>query len=205
MRLTHEDFQKAKRISEAVQEYLLQTGIKDARSTDVYEMLARKGLVEKDRHNGYHFRQFLKKLKEANVLSQLIPQCTSTANDRGENEWHFHASSKKIGNPANTGKHATILHRPAMNQDDILRLIQEERVNVEMLPVRTDKIYTPQELSIRKNYPRAFEYWTDREYAILDRVYSQCKNLDVVAALLGRQPHIVKDKLRPGRMSGLGL
>src|ERR1700753_3127560 len=145
MGLSHEDFQKAKRIGEAIQEFLLQTGMKDARSTDVYEMLARKGLVEKDRHNGYHFRQFLKKLKEGNVLSQLIPQCTFTTNDRGENEWHFHASTKKAGNSVNIGKQATIVHQPAMKQEDILRLVQEESVNVEMLPVRTDKIYTPQE------------------------------------------------------------
>jgi hypothetical protein len=203
MDLTHEDFQKAKRISEALQEFLLQTGMKDARSTDVYDMLARKGLVEKDRHNGYQFRQFLKKLKDANVLSQFIPQCTCTTNDRGENEWHFHASSKKTVNPANTGKPATIIHKPAMSQEDILRLVQEESVNVEMLPVRTDKIYTPQEQSIRKNYPRAFEYWTDKEYAILDRVYIQSKNLDVVAALLKRQPHIVKDKIGFSGMLGL--
>lgn len=104
---------------------------------------------------------------------------------------------------ANTGKQATIIHKPAMSQEDILRLVQEESVNVEMLPVRADKIYTPQELSIRKNYPRAFEYWTDKEYAILDRVYIQCKNLDVVAALLMRQPHIVRDKIGASGMSGL--
>jgi len=202
MSLSHEDFQKAKRIGEAIQEFLLQTGMKDARSTDVYEMLARKGLVEKDRHNGYHFRQFLKKLKDANVLSQLIPQCTFTTNG-GENEWHFHVSAKKIGRPGNTGTQATVIHRPVMSQEDIRRLVQEESVNVEMLPVRTDKIYSPQELSIRKNYPRAFEYWTDKEYAILDRVYMQCKNLDVVSALLMRQPHIVRDKIGGNRMSGL--
>jgi hypothetical protein len=58
-------------------------------------MLARKGLIEKDRHQGYHFRKFLLKLKDANVLTQVIPQCTFSINGRGENEWHFHHTVKK--------------------------------------------------------------------------------------------------------------
>ena len=195
MNFTQEDYQKAKRISEAIQEFLLHTGMKDARSTDVYDMLARKGLIEKDRHQGYHFRKFLLKLKDANVLSQVIPQCTFSSNGRGENEWHFHLSAKKTTNSTGMGQKATVLHKPAMSKDEIHRLMQEESPNVEMLPVRTDKKYTPQELSIKKNYPRAYDYWTKNEYKILDRVYQQCKNVDAVAGLLQRQPHIVKEKI----------
>jgi len=195
MGITHEDYQKAERISEAIQEFLLQTGMKDARSTDVYEILARKGLVEKDRHQGYHFRKFLLKLKNANVLSQVIPQCILTTNDRGVNEWRFHLSTKKVNITANMGKLATVVHKPVMNRDDILRLVEGESTNVGMLPLRTDKIYTPQELAIKKNYPRAYEYWTQSEHKILERVYKKCKNLDAVAGLLKRQPHIVKEKL----------
>lgn len=195
MNFTQEDFQKGKRISEAIQEFLVQTGMKDARSTDVYDMLARKGLVEKDRHQGYHFRKFLLKLKDANVLSQVIPQCTFTTNEKRENEWHFHLSTKQAGNATSMEKPATVIHNPVMTKHEILHLVQEEITNVEMLPVRTDKVYTPQELSIKKNYPRAYEYWSENEYKILDRVYKQCKNVDAVAGLLKRQPHIVKEKL----------
>jgi hypothetical protein len=125
----------------------------------------------------------------------VIPQCTFTTNDRGVNEWRFHLSTKKVNVTANLGKPATVVHKPAMNRDDILHLIEEESTNVEMLPLRTDKIYTPQELAIKKNYPRAYEYWTQTEYKILDRVYKKCKNLDAVAGLLKRQPHIVQEKL----------
>ena len=195
MSFTQEDYQKAKRISEAIQEFLLQTGMKDARSTDVYGMLARKELIEKDRHQGYHFRKFLSRLKDAGVLAQVIPQCTVTTNKRGENEWRFHLAVKKAHEPTETVKTARVVHKPAMSKDEILRLVQEESGNVEMLPVRTDKNYTPQEMSIKKNYPRAYEIWTNMEYMILERVYQQCKNVDAVAGLLKRQPHIVKEKL----------
>lgn len=195
MGFTHEDFQKAKRISEAIQEFLRQTGMQNARSTDVYEFLARKGLVEKDRHQGLHFRQFLTKLKNANVLSQVIPQCSFTTNERGENEWRFHLSTKKIGIATDADKTATVIHKPAMSSDEISRLLEEEGPNVAMLRVRTDKVYTPQESSIKKNYPRAFEYWSEQEYDIMERVYMQCKNVEAVARLLKRQPHIVKEKL----------
>jgi hypothetical protein len=195
MNLTHEDYQKAKRIREAIQEFLFQTGMKDARSTDVYDFLARKGLVEKDRHQGLHFRKFLLKLKDANILSQLIPQCTYTTNEWGKGEWRFHLSTKKASSARNSGQAVAAVRKPAMSKEEILQLLQEESANVETLPLRTDKIYTPQELSIKKNYPRAYEYWTEREYKILVSVYTQCKNLDVVAGLLKRQPHIVKEKL----------
>lgn len=166
----------------------------------MYGVLARKGLVEKDRHQGYHFRKFLHQLKDANVLGQVIPQCTFSINDRGESEWRFHLSVKKANNAPDTGKTATTIHKPAMSKAEIQRLVQEESPNVEKLPVRTDKVYTPQEMSIKKNYTRAYEIWTNNEYMILDRVYKQCRNIEAVAGLLKRQPHIVKEKLEAKRL-----
>ena len=200
MTITQEDFQKAKRISAAIQEFLFQTGMNDARSTDVYETLARLGLIEKDRHQGFHFRKFLYRLKDANVLTQLIPQCSFTPNYRGDTEWRFNLSNKRIGIDQKPGKIAIAIHQPLLNQKDILLLIEEERGCVERLSVRTDKVYTPQELSIKKNYPRAYEYWTNTEYLILERVYLKCKNVDAVAKLLQRQPHIVRDRLVEKRL-----
>jgi hypothetical protein len=86
MKFSQENFQKTKRISDAIQQFLLQTGLKNARSTDVYDVLARKGLIEKDRHRGLHFRNFLRQLKDANLL-HLIPQCSSNPGTRG-NKWY---------------------------------------------------------------------------------------------------------------------
>lgn len=41
MGITHEDFQQARRISKAIQEYLEGTGKQDVRSTDIYPYLAK--------------------------------------------------------------------------------------------------------------------------------------------------------------------
>ena len=193
MKFSQEDFQKTKRISDAIQQFLLQTGLKNARSTDVYDVLARKGLIEKDRHQGLHFRNFLRQLKDANLL-HLIPQCSSNPGTRGS-EWYFNAVSNIPNKSAAIKKQATVHHRPAMSKDEIALLIMEESENVEKLPVRTDKKYTIQEQEIKQNYPRAYEIWTSEEYEILKKVFIQCKNVEAVALLLKRQPHIVKEKI----------
>lgn len=95
MALTNEEKMKAIRISRALEEYLKMTGKTNMRSTEVYEYLARKGLVERDRHQGVYFRKFLNKLKRENALD-LIPQCTAIdKNDRFTN-WYFHAAPEKM-------------------------------------------------------------------------------------------------------------
>jgi hypothetical protein len=193
MKLTQAEFQKIKRISEAIQQFLLQTGMIDARSTDLYEFLARKGLIEKDRHQGYHFRTWLRELKEANLL-YLIPQCSFNINDRGH-EWYFNLARKPSGKPTGPEKKASVLHNPAMTKEDKDLLMRKEKLNVENLPQRTDIKYTSQQMEIRKYYPRAYENWTEIEYGILERVYLQCRDMSAVATLLQRQPHIVKEKI----------
>ena len=90
MNLTQEDFQRAKRISRAIQDYLSETNQNGLRSTDLYPILARKGLVEKDERNGKEFRTFLRKLKNAGVLKQLIPQCEYRTTRNHFLEWHFY-------------------------------------------------------------------------------------------------------------------
>ncbi|WP_431213583.1 hypothetical protein ACQ86N_01285 [Puia sp. P3] len=87
-----------------------------------------------------------------------------------------------------------------MNREDIALLIERERAHVGGLPVRTDKVYTSQEWLIKKNYSRAYEYWSDAKYLILERVYLQSRNVNVVAILLQRQPHIVREKLEEKRL-----
>lgn len=194
MELTHELFQKCRRISNAIQDFLHQTGMIDARSTDVYDFLARKGLVEKDRHSGLHFRSFLRELKESNLL-HLIKQCSCVENNNTF-EWYFNPVNGNTKNniDAYAGKPIK-QHHPVMDKEDIELLLSEEKTNVASLPVRTDKEYTSQELEIKRYYPRAYEYWTDEEIEIMSRVYGQCKSVDTVASLLKRQPHVVKEKI----------
>lgn len=199
MKFTQEDFQKARRISVAIQQFLLQTGMRNARTTDVYDILTRKGLIEKDRHQGLHFRSFLRQLKDANLL-HLIPQCSFNAGSRG-NEWYFNPVSHTSSGLENIKKKALIHHKPVMSREEIESLIQNESENVEKLPKRTDIKYTSQHKELRGYYPRAYEIWTEEEYEILARVFQQCKNVDAVARLLKRQPHIVKEKIESMRLS----
>lgn len=125
MGITQEDIQKAFRISRAIQKYLEMSGKEGLRSTDVYPYLASKGLIEKDRHNGLHFRKFLIKLKENNAL-KLIPQCTcNPAISNQLNEWYFYKSfasntSKKGHIDLNDPPSTLILPRMAQSEIEIL-------------------------------------------------------------------------------------
>ncbi|RXK87041.1 hypothetical protein [Filimonas effusa] len=193
MELTQELFQKCRRISNAIQDFLLQTGMADARSTDVYDFLSRKGLVEKDRHAGLRFRSFLKELKESNLL-YLIKQCSCVEKEHTL-EWYFNPVHSNNNNIAHSSGKSIRQHRPVMDKQDIELLLNKEAPNVACLPVRNDKKYTPQELELKRYYPLAYEYWTDEELKIMSRVYALCKSVDTVASLLKRQPHVVKEKL----------
>jgi hypothetical protein len=194
MELTQEVFQKCRRISAAIQEFLLQTGMVNARSTDVYDFLARKGLVEKDRHNGLQFRTFLRELKESNLL-HLIKQCSFVENEKSL-EWYFNPVSPNLKNENAEKKNVEKVHQPAMDKQSLEILLNSEKAHINALPARNDILYSPQQLELKRYYPRAYEYWTNDEYKILKRVYSQCKNVDAVASLLKRQPHVVKDKIK---------
>jgi hypothetical protein len=197
MDLTHEDRQRALRIGKAIQEYLLSTGQKDARSTDVYEYLARKGLIEKDRHQGLHFRAFLGKLKNAGLL-KLIPQCTHSVSEKGTNEWRFYLASDRravLADIKQTGKKATVVYMPKMTKEEIVQWLNEEKPNVEKLTKIDSSKLKPQEIELRKMYPRAYETWTEDEIMILERTYLATRNIDKIAELLCRQPHRVKEKL----------
>lgn len=194
MELTQELFQKCRRISAAMQEFLVQTGMVNARSTDVYEFLARKGLIEKDRHNGLHFRSFLKQLKDSNLL-HLIKHFSCVEN-KNSLEWYFNPFNIEPTNTSVGSNVSVMQHYPVMEKQNLEILINEESVNIKLLPTREDIHYTPQQLEIKQYYPRAYEYWTDQEHEILIRVYQQCKNSDAVALLLKRQPHVVEEKIK---------
>lgn len=198
MSLTHEEIQKARRISRAIQEYLLSTGQKDARTPDIYISLVRRGLIEADRHNGLYLRRFLNKLKYERML-KLIPQCVHSLSPSGQNEWHFYLASEdraELSDIRATGDNSQKHYAPRLSQDEIDQLIAKEAPLVDSLPKRTNPNFTSQELEIRKNYPRAYEPWTTTEIDIMKRVFKQSNNIEAVAALLRRQPHIVKEKLK---------
>lgn len=198
MGITQEDIQKAFRISRAIQKYLEMSGKEGLRSTDLYPYLASKGLIEKDRHNGLHFRKFLRKLKDNNALN-LLPQCTcNPAISNQFNEWYFYKVSKsyfhKEGNiDLNTPPNPLVLPRMAQNEIEIL--ISNDKQQLSNLPVRSDKQYTIQQKETRQDYPRAYEFWTKIEIEILCKHYEAHGVIDKIAELLQRQPSAIKRKL----------
>jgi len=168
------------------------------RSTDVYPYLAKKGLIEKDRHQGLHFRSFLIKLKEHNLL-KLIPQCTCKPGLKYEfNEWYFYRATPSLheDQPKNYMDEKSIeIIIPEATDEEIEELIAKAKPYIEKLPKRNTTTFTDIELGTRKNYPKAYEFWADKEIEILIRAYSKFKKIDKVAKLLERQPSAVEKRL----------
>jgi len=199
MNLTQEDFQKAKRISRAIQEYLEDTKEDGLRSTDIYPILARKNLIEKDRHNGLHFRKFLKSLKENNLL-KLIPQCKYQYSTNGADflEWYFYRVKSEIKDEAASAPPdvARPILAPKMTDREITILIKEMHAEIENLPKRKDvDKFTSTQIETRKLYTRAYEYWSPQELSIMLNAYQRFGKIAKVAELLMRQPSAVKRKL----------
>lgn len=169
------------------------------RSTDVYDYLAKKGLIEQDRHNGLHFRKFLNKLRK-NDLLKLIPQCQWKPSAHSEmNEWYFYRTGKTISSHTVTDKsiqNSKSIIMPSISETEIDELITKYKPIVKNLPSRTDKKYTLQEQDTRKKYLRAYEYWSDEEVKLLRDFYLLIKRIDKTAILLDRQPSMVEYRLR---------
>lgn len=199
MDLTQEDFQKAKRISRAIQEYLNETDSDGLRSTDLYPVLARKNLIEKDRHNGVHFRKFLKFLKENNLLN-LIPQCKYQHNPAipGFIDWYFYRVKEEpenVSTPIITNESKPI-SAPKMSDTEIDLIIKEMRPEIEGLPKRNDADkFSSTQIETRKLYRRAYEFWTPLELSIMKDAYTRFGKIAKVAELLMRQPSAVKRKI----------
>ncbi|HVI47891.1 MAG TPA: hypothetical protein VM802_23690 [Chitinophaga sp.] len=199
MRCSQEDFQRAIRIANAIQDYFrINYNYMEVRSTDLYDYLAKRNLVEQDRHRGLHFRSFLRKLKDDALLG-LIPQCQFTASTTGGGEWRFiRMSDEKLAEIRNKHKEKTAetTHTPKLPEAEIDRLITLARKAVDNLPKRDTSGLTQQQLELRKNYPRAYEEWLPREIEIMSRAFLKFERVDKVAELLQRQPHIVREKLQ---------
>ncbi len=190
MNLTHEEFQKARRISRAIQEYLEEINDDNLRSTDLYPILARKKLVEKDKYNGLYFRRFLKKLKDNNLL-KLIPQCKFKYSESNSDfiQWYFYRVKKE-----NKSKDRKVVI-PEITEKEIDELIIKARPHVERLPKKDLSKFSLPQIETRKMYERAYETWTEREIEIMNRAFNKFKRVDKVAELLKRQPNVIRKKL----------
>jgi len=96
MNLPDSDTSLALRISSSIQAYFEKERILGPlRSIEVYEILARKGLIERDRHNGIKFRQFLNKLRHEGQL-YLVSQCRYEATIGKQVNWFFESTPGKV-------------------------------------------------------------------------------------------------------------
>jgi hypothetical protein len=197
MNITHEEFQRAIRISKAIQAHLEDINKDGLRSTDLYPILARKKLIEKDKSNGIHFRRFLRKLKD-NDLLKLIPQCKFQY-DKNPNflQWHFYRVKEMSGNfsKLETTPSKKII-TPIISEDEINDLINQAKPHVEKLPKKDESDFTLPQLETKELYKRAYETWTTREIEIMERAYAKFGRIDKVAELLERQPSVIKNRLK---------
>ena len=196
MNLTHEEFQKARRISREIQNHLESTNSDGLRSTDLYPILARKKLIEKDKYNGIHFRRFLRKLKE-NDLLKLIPQCKFQYNQKKPEflEWYFYQIKKEPELTESQEKSERKIILPKLPENEINELIEKAKPHIEKLPKKEIGKFTVPQLETRKLYQRAYESWTEREIEIMTRAYKKFGRIDKVAELLKRQPNVIKKRL----------
>lgn len=198
MNITKEEFDRAVQISQAIKKYFRSTGKNQFRSTELYEYLARKGLTERDNNNGVQFRNFLKKLKDKNLL-YLIPQCKPDSTNK-YTKWFFYPVS-------NIPSYTYLGHKPTLLKDnppiiapltkeEVKELIEKAESYLEELSQKDDIEFLPQELWLRKFYPRAYEIWTPKETKLMNRAYELTQSVFATAKILKRQPHIVEEKLR---------
>ncbi len=197
MQLTQEDFQKAKRISRAIQEYLEMINQDGLRSTDVYDYLSKKRLIEKDRHQGIHFRKFLNRLRKMDLL-HLIPQCSYRNTTTDFVEWYFYRVSEKKENltPEKNSTENKQLHVPALLTTEIDTVIEQTKYQIEELPKLDENSFSYTELETRKLYARAYERWTPKEIKIMNWAYNTFQRIDKVAQLLKRQPSAIERKMK---------
>lgn len=200
MELTQEDFQKAKRISREIQAHLESTNSNGLRSTDIYPILARKNLIEKDKENGVHLRKFLRYLYKMGALESLIPQC-KPQKSKSSNilmEWYFYKVHSEIQLPPveTIEEEEREIKMPTLTDSEIDELIELTKPHIEKLPQRDTDEFTYSQLETRKLYARAYESWSSREIEILTRAYHKFEKIDKVAELLERQPSAVRLKLQ---------
>lgn len=189
MKLSSSDTTLALRISQALQEFFERERIVGPlRSNEVYDILVRQGLIERDRHQGIKFREFLHRLKKENQL-YLIPQCRFEETRGTQVNWFFESTPGKVPK----GRRLIPIAQAVQKKTLDLEAIRHE---VENLPKRDTSGFGVVELETRKNYPRAYELWTPREEELLKQVYQEIKDPMELSKLFKRQPSAIEYRIK---------
>lgn len=188
MSISSSDTTLALRISGVIQAYFEKNGIfGPLRSTEVYEILAKEGVIERDRHQGIKLRQFLNRLRRENQL-YLIPQCRFEETSGHQVHWFFESAPGKqtAGRKLVPLSHA--IKPKTLDRDDLKTKIQE-------LKKRNDDAFNRGELELRKIYPRAYEFWSKAEEELLLIAAKEIQDHMELSRLFGRQPSAIERRL----------
>lgn len=179
------------KISKALQLHFDQNlGITTMRSTDAYNVLVTKGLVERDRHQGIKFRNFLKRLNDANALG-FIPQCKAQSGSGNMTNWIFRSESKLKIQPTSV--------MPVSNTEHLKAdVIEAAGKIIATFPKREISDFDPIALETRKTYSRAYEYWTTEEKDLLSKTAVQITSSFELSKIFKRQPSAIDDQLNKG-------
>jgi hypothetical protein len=189
MTISSTDTTLALRISQALQDYFDRERIVGPlRSNEVYEILVRQGLIERDRHQGIKFREFLHRLRMENQL-YLIPQCRFEETRGNQVNWFFESTPGKVP----TGRKLVPLAQAIQKKTLDLEAIRHE---VAQLAKRDTSGFGVVELETRKNYPRAYEFWTAKEEELLKRVYGEIQDPIELSKLFKRQPSAIEGRIK---------
>lgn len=189
MPLTPSETLLAIKISQAIQNYMdKHPNELNLSSVDVYNELRKYGLVEEDRHGGIKFRQFLKKLHEENALD-LIPQVRMEARSGKTVNWKF------ISAP---GKTIRVKNLKPLDKAGIVPTIDVEaiRAQLDQFPKIDPSNLKHGETEIRKSYPRAYEFWTPTEEALLKQASEQINDIFQLSKIFHRQPSAIQRRFK---------
>lgn len=176
------------KISQALQLFFDRNpGTHTLRSTDAYQILAPKGLVERDLDNGIKFRGFLNKLKNAQAL-YLIPQCRPEPGNGQRTNWIFQSAAHQTIRAKNLATQPPV---PKADETE-LKAIKDAIV---LFPKRNPDDLDANAKQTRKSYPRAYEFWSSKEEQLLIKASKITDDSFKLAIIFGRQPSVLEKKI----------
>lgn len=187
--ITKDDIMQAIKISQTLQEYFDKNNAgKTLRSTDAYELLVKKNVVERDRHNGIKFREFLVHLKRNNELYH-IPQCRHESTSGNTTNWFFQTAPEKTIRIKNL--------KPIELADKVTTIDMAEVKNkINTFPKCDTSKFTHIQFETREKYKRAYEFWTSTEEQLLIEVVKEITDVFKLSELFERQPSAIKNRLK---------
>lgn len=186
--ITNDDMIQAVKISQTLQEYFDKNHAGEICLPEAYDILVKKNVVEKDRHNGIKFRQFLDHLERHNALN-LIPQCRAEENKFNSVNWFFTTAAGKTIRAKNL--------KPIALAGKVLTIDMDEvKSKINAFPKRDTSKFTHIEIETRERYKRAYEYWTIKEEELLIEIVKDITDAYKLGEIFQRQPSAIKTRLK---------